>query len=139
MVLRFFFDFDDIGGVIDGDLGKHFDVELTREGSRPKGLPLENVGEIRHEEFYTEETGTLNYEFGNLIRWRKTFGNVVLIMYCSGLEWRLLYGRRTIWTLLYKKEIWIKHTSTCRKYSINLAVQKDFCSYRIIPFLITGT
>ncbi|KAE9590138.1 hypothetical protein Lalb_Chr21g0316481 [Lupinus albus] len=69
------------------------------------------LGEIRHEEFYTEETGTLNYEFGNLIRWRKTFGNVVLIMYCSGLEWRLLYGRRTIWTLLYKKEIWIKHTS----------------------------
>lgn len=46
-----------------------------------------------------EETGTVNYEIGNLIRWRKNFGNVVLIMFCSGpvertaLEWRLLYGR----------------------------------------------
>ncbi|KAM2437135.1 hypothetical protein EV1_014209 [Malus domestica] len=46
-----------------------------------------------------EESGTVNYEIGNLIRWRKNFGNVVLIMFCSGpvertaLEWRLLYGR----------------------------------------------
>ncbi|XP_021282445.1 probable glycosyltransferase STELLO1 [Herrania umbratica] len=46
-----------------------------------------------------EETGTVSYEIGNLIRWRKNFGNVVLIMFCSGpvertaLEWRLLYGR----------------------------------------------
>ncbi|KAL8128671.1 hypothetical protein V2J09_017826 [Rumex salicifolius] len=46
-----------------------------------------------------EEIGTVNYEIGNLIRWRKNFGNVVLVMFCSGpaertaLEWRLLYGR----------------------------------------------
>ncbi|KMZ62757.1 hypothetical protein ZOSMA_44G01600 [Zostera marina] len=46
-----------------------------------------------------KESGTVNYEIGNLIQWRKKFGNVVLIMYCSGspdrtaLEWRLLYGR----------------------------------------------
>ncbi|OMO71343.1 hypothetical protein CCACVL1_18282 [Corchorus capsularis] len=46
-----------------------------------------------------EEIGTVNYEIGNLIRWRKNFGNVVLIMFCDGpvertaLEWRLLYGR----------------------------------------------
>ncbi|PON38852.1 hypothetical protein PanWU01x14_309410 [Parasponia andersonii] len=46
-----------------------------------------------------EETGTVTSEIGNLIRWRKNFGNVVLIMFCSGpvertaLEWRLLYGR----------------------------------------------
>uniref|UniRef100_A0A452Z134 Uncharacterized protein n=1 Tax=Aegilops tauschii subsp. strangulata TaxID=200361 RepID=A0A452Z134_AEGTS len=42
---------------------------------------------------------TVNYEIGNLIKWRKNFGNVVLIMHVSGpvdrvaLEWRLLYGR----------------------------------------------
>ncbi|KAL3585325.1 hypothetical protein D5086_012192 [Populus alba] len=80
------FDADDRGEVIDGDLGKHFDVELTGEGARqetilqyshenenrsvvnpyvhfgqrtvwPRGLPLENVGEIGHEEFYTEVFG----------------------------------------------------------------------------------
>lgn len=57
----------------------------------PRKLPSVHLG--------VEETGTVNYEIGNLIRWRKNFGNVVLIMYCSGpvertaLEWRLLYGR----------------------------------------------
>lgn len=46
-----------------------------------------------------DESGIANYEIGNLIRWRRRFGNVVLIMHCSGpvegtaLEWRLLYGR----------------------------------------------
>ncbi|KAJ0976102.1 hypothetical protein J5N97_018067 [Dioscorea zingiberensis] len=57
----------------------------------PKKLPSVHLG--------VEETGTVNYEIGNLIRWRKNFGNVVLVMYSSGpvdrtaLEWRLLYGR----------------------------------------------
>ncbi|XP_072984860.1 probable glycosyltransferase STELLO2 [Typha latifolia] len=57
----------------------------------PKKLPSVHLG--------VEETGMVNYEIGNLIRWRKHFGNVVLIMHCSGpvdrtaLEWRLLYGR----------------------------------------------
>ncbi|KAJ7972215.1 Protein of unknown function (DUF288) [Quillaja saponaria] len=57
----------------------------------PQKLPSIHLG--------VEETGTVNYEIANLIRWRKNFGNVVLIMYCSGpvertaLEWRLLYGR----------------------------------------------
>jgi len=46
-----------------------------------------------------DEIGTVNYEIGNLIEWRKNFGNVVMIMHVSGpvdrtaLEWRLLYGR----------------------------------------------
>lgn len=46
-----------------------------------------------------KEFETVNYEIGNLIRWRKYFGNVVVIMYVSGpvertaLEWKLLYGR----------------------------------------------
>ncbi|XWS43138.1 hypothetical protein CRYUN_Cryun16bG0076700 [Craigia yunnanensis] len=46
-----------------------------------------------------EETGTVSSEIGNLIHWRKNFGNIVLIMFCNGpvertaLEWRLLYGR----------------------------------------------
>uniref|UniRef100_A0A1D1YBU5 tRNA (Guanine-N(7)-)-methyltransferase subunit trm82 n=1 Tax=Anthurium amnicola TaxID=1678845 RepID=A0A1D1YBU5_9ARAE len=57
----------------------------------PRKLPSLHLG--------VEEAGAVNYEIGNLIRWRKNFGNVVLIMYCSGppdrtaLEWRLLYGR----------------------------------------------
>ncbi|KAI6696785.1 hypothetical protein NL676_016904 [Syzygium grande] len=57
----------------------------------PRKLPSVHLG--------VEETGTVNYEIGNLVRWRKNFGNVVLIMFCSGpvertaLEWRLLYGR----------------------------------------------
>ncbi|GAB4851614.1 sugar transporter-like protein [Ancistrocladus abbreviatus] len=57
----------------------------------PQRLPSVHLG--------VEETGTVSYEIGNLIRWRKNFGNVVLIMFCSGpvertaLEWRLLYGR----------------------------------------------
>ncbi|KZV36356.1 hypothetical protein F511_03797 [Dorcoceras hygrometricum] len=57
----------------------------------PQKLPSVHLG--------VEETGTVNYEIGNLITWRKNFGNVVLIMFCNGpvertaLEWRLLYGR----------------------------------------------
>ncbi|XBJ25335.1 probable glycosyltransferase STELLO2 [Triticum urartu] len=57
----------------------------------PKKLPSVHLG--------VDEIGTVNYEIGNLIKWRKNFGNVVLIMHVSGpvdrvaLEWRLLYGR----------------------------------------------
>ncbi|KAD4584696.1 hypothetical protein E3N88_22297 [Mikania micrantha] len=57
----------------------------------PQKLPSVHLG--------VEETGSVNNEIGNLIRWRKNFGNVVLIMFCNGpiertaLEWRLLYGR----------------------------------------------
>ncbi|XP_057488004.1 probable glycosyltransferase STELLO2 [Actinidia eriantha] len=60
-----------------------------------------------------EEIGTVNYEIGNLIRWRKNFGNVVLIMFCNGpvertaLEWRLLYGRifKTVVILAEQKNV----------------------------------
>ncbi|XP_057784024.1 probable glycosyltransferase STELLO2 [Salvia miltiorrhiza] len=57
----------------------------------PQKLPSVHLG--------VEEIGTVNYEISNLIHWRKHFGNVVLLMFCSGpvertaLEWRLLYGR----------------------------------------------
>ncbi|KAL1815196.1 hypothetical protein ACET3Z_017770 [Daucus carota] len=57
----------------------------------PQKLPSVHLG--------VEEIGTVNSEIGNLIRWRKNFGNMVLIMFCTGpvqrtaLEWRLLYGR----------------------------------------------
>ncbi|GAB4832520.1 sugar transporter-like protein [Ancistrocladus abbreviatus] len=46
-----------------------------------------------------KESDTVNYEIGKLIRWRKNFGNIVLIVFVTGsvertaLEWRLLYGR----------------------------------------------
>ncbi|CAN8286950.1 unnamed protein product [Cochlearia groenlandica] len=57
----------------------------------PRKLPSVHLG--------VEETGTVSTEIGNLIRWRKAFGNIVLVMFCNGpvertaLEWRLLYGR----------------------------------------------
>jgi hypothetical protein len=71
----------------------------------PQKLPSVHLG--------VEETGAVNYEIANLIRWRKTFGNVVLIMHCSGpvertaLEWRLLYGRifRSVVILSEKKDV----------------------------------
>lgn len=57
----------------------------------PLKLPSVHLG--------VEEAGAVNFEIGNLIRWRKFYGNIVLIMYCSGpvnhtvLGWRMLYGR----------------------------------------------
>lgn len=57
----------------------------------PQKLPSVHLG--------VRESETVNYEIGNLVRWRKNFGNVVLIMYVGGpvegtaLKWRLLYGR----------------------------------------------
>jgi hypothetical protein len=68
----------------------------------PLKLPSVHLG--------VEETETVNYEIGNLIRWRKNFGNVVLIMYCYGpvertaLEWRLLYGRIFKTVVILSKE-----------------------------------
>ncbi|KAI3667387.1 hypothetical protein L6452_42443 [Arctium lappa] len=69
------------GGINHGD----------RKDFVPQKLPSVYLG--------VEETSTVNYEIGNLVRWRKNFGNVVLIMFSNGpvertaLEWRLLYGR----------------------------------------------
>ena len=57
----------------------------------PPKLPCVHLG--------VKESETVNYEIGNLVRWKKNFGNIVLIMFISGsvegtaLEWRLLYGR----------------------------------------------
>ncbi|XP_031477051.1 probable glycosyltransferase STELLO2 [Nymphaea colorata] len=58
----------------------------------PPKLPSMHLG--------VQEAGTVNSEIGDLIQWRKSFGNVVLIMYCDGsrvnhtaLEWKMLYGR----------------------------------------------
>ena len=57
----------------------------------PQKLPSVHLG--------VEESETVNYEIGNLVRWKKSFGNIVLILFVSGsvegtaLEWRLLYGR----------------------------------------------
>ncbi|CAA7060193.1 unnamed protein product [Microthlaspi erraticum] len=57
----------------------------------PRKLPSVHLG--------VEEIGTVSSEIGDLIKWRKSFGNIVLVMFCKGpvertaLEWRLLYGR----------------------------------------------
>ncbi|XP_074320485.1 putative glycosyltransferase STELLO2 [Silene latifolia] len=71
----------------------------------PRKLPSIHLGVV--------ETSSVNYEIGNLIHWRKTFGNVVLVMFCSGpvertaLEWRLLYGRifKTVIILSSQKNV----------------------------------
>ncbi|KAL3819796.1 hypothetical protein ACJIZ3_005701 [Penstemon smallii] len=68
----------------------------------PRKIPSVHLG--------VEEIGTVNNEIGNLIKWRKNFGNVVLIMFCSGpvertaLEWRLLYGRIFKTVIMLSKE-----------------------------------
>lgn len=57
----------------------------------PQKLPSVYLG--------VDEKNSVNYEIGNLVRWRKNFGNIILIMFCNepvertALEWRLLYGR----------------------------------------------
>ena len=57
----------------------------------PKKLPSVHLG--------VEEIGEVSTEIGNLIKWRKHFGDIVLIVHCTelvdrtALEWRLLYGR----------------------------------------------
>ncbi|RLM87476.1 uncharacterized protein C2845_PM04G32800 [Panicum miliaceum] len=57
----------------------------------PKKLPAVHLG--------VEEIGEVSTEIGNLIKWRKHFGDIVLIVHCTepvdrtALEWRLLYGR----------------------------------------------
>ncbi|KAL8267349.1 hypothetical protein R6Q59_004693 [Mikania micrantha] len=54
----------------------------------PQKLPSVYLG--------VEEKNTVNYEIRNLVRWRKNFGNIVVIIFCNGpiertnLEWRLL-------------------------------------------------
>ncbi|XP_020584829.1 probable glycosyltransferase STELLO1 [Phalaenopsis equestris] len=78
---------------------------MSLELDRPRAM----IGHGDRKEFYprklpsvhlgVEEVGIVSTEIGNLIKWRKNFGNVVLVMHCSrpvdrtALEWRLLYGR----------------------------------------------
>ncbi|CAL4893373.1 unnamed protein product [Urochloa decumbens] len=88
----------------------------------PKKLPSVHLG--------VDEIGTVNYEIGNLIKWRKNFGNVVMIMHVSGpvdrtaLEWRLLYGR------IFKTVIILAEQSNAE-----LAVERSTLShaYKYLP------
>ncbi|KAI3830176.1 hypothetical protein L1987_04310 [Smallanthus sonchifolius] len=76
-------------------LKSHMRKSVINHGDRkdfvPQKLPSVYLG--------VEEKNTVNYEIGNLVRWRKNFGNIILIMFCNepvertALEWRLLYGR----------------------------------------------
>lgn len=82
----------------------------------PQKLPSVHLG--------VEEIGTVNYEIANLIKWRKNFGNVVLVIFCSGpvertaLEWRLLYGR------IFKTVIILSNQK-----NVDLAVEKGNVDY----------
>lgn len=79
------------------------------EGDRKEFIPRK----LPSVHLAVEESGAVNYEIGNLIRWRKSFGNVVLILFVSGpvertaLEWRLLYGRifKTVVILSAKSDV----------------------------------
>lgn len=74
---------------------KGFEVKRERRRRRsfvPQKLPGFHLA--------VEETETVNFEIGKLIRWRKKFGNVVMVLFVDGgavdrtaMKWRLLYGR----------------------------------------------
>lgn len=84
----------------------------------PKMLPSVHLG--------VEEVGIVSSEIGNLIKWRKNFGNVVLVMHGSGsmdhtaLEWRLLYGRvfKTVIILSEKRnaDLMVEHSQLWQAY-----------------------
>ncbi|PKA54359.1 hypothetical protein AXF42_Ash000192 [Apostasia shenzhenica] len=84
----------------------------------PRKLPSVHLG--------VEEVGNLSNEIGNLIKWRKNFGNVVLVVHCSGpadrtaLEWRLLYGRvfKTVIILSEEKnaDLMVEHGQLSHAY-----------------------
>ncbi|RVX00381.1 putative glycosyltransferase STELLO1 [Vitis vinifera] len=58
---KMIFDADDRGEVIDWEVGKRFDLDLFGRSVWPRGLPLENVGEIVHEEYYNEVFGGMQF------------------------------------------------------------------------------
>ncbi|XP_023547884.1 probable glycosyltransferase STELLO2 isoform X1 [Cucurbita pepo subsp. pepo] len=86
---------------------KGFEMNKQRRGRRsnvgvgvdnrrsfvPQKLPGFHLG--------VEESETVNFEIGKLVRWRKKFGNVVMILFVenggvvdrTAMKWRLLYGR----------------------------------------------
>jgi hypothetical protein len=57
----------------------------------PLALPSSHLG--------VQDTSTVGFEIGNLLRWKRFYGNIVLIMECTwpvnqtALSWRMLYGR----------------------------------------------
>ncbi|KAL8171490.1 hypothetical protein V2J09_023294 [Rumex salicifolius] len=69
----------------------HSAAQAERREFVPSKLPSMHLA--------VDESSTVNYEIGKFVRWRKNFGNTVLIMFMRGsvertaLEWRLLYGR----------------------------------------------
>ncbi|CAA2979774.1 probable glycosyltransferase STELLO2 [Olea europaea subsp. europaea] len=94
----------------------------------PQKLPSVHLG--------VEEIGTVNSEIANLIHWRKSFGNVVLIMFCSGpvertaLEWRLLYGRifKTVIILSGQKnvDLAVEEGQLDHAYNVSIAGNSDW-------------
>ncbi|KAJ7294974.1 hypothetical protein O6H91_Y220600 [Diphasiastrum complanatum] len=75
------------------DLGKSvpFVVVSSFTQFKPHVFPAKYVG--------VQEASAVDKDMGNLLRWRRFYGNIVLIMECSWplnhtvVGWRLLYGR----------------------------------------------
>uniref|UniRef100_A0A0A9GJZ8 Uncharacterized protein n=1 Tax=Arundo donax TaxID=35708 RepID=A0A0A9GJZ8_ARUDO len=121
-------------------------VTIGHGGKRefvPTKLPSVHLG--------VEEIGKVSTEIGNLIKWRKHFGDVVLIVHSTepvdrtALEWRLLYGR-IFWAVVILSEqgnsdLAVESSKLAQSYKclIGLQVLKGFCSFRIIWSSITGT
>ncbi|KAF4365489.1 hypothetical protein G4B88_025668 [Cannabis sativa] len=107
----------------------------------PQKLPCVHLG--------VKESETVNYEIGNLVRWKKNFGNIVLIMFVSGsvegtaLEWRLLYGRifKTVVILSEKanEELAVEEASLDQIYKYLPKIFERFTSAEGFLFLQDNT
>ncbi|MCO5563213.1 hypothetical protein L7F22_016850 [Adiantum nelumboides] len=76
---------------LETERGKALSSQLDHMEFVPRALPSIHLG--------VKESETVEFEIGNLLKWNKFFGNIVLIMECSwpvnhtAIGWRMLYGR----------------------------------------------
>lgn len=89
---------------LESERGKPLSSQLEHMEFVPLALPSIHLG--------VEESETVGFEIGNLLRWNKFFGNIVLILECTwpvnhtAVGWRMLYGRifKTVVLLSSKKD-----------------------------------
>ncbi|KAI5082895.1 hypothetical protein GOP47_0002638 [Adiantum capillus-veneris] len=89
---------------LEAEGGKPLSSQLDHMEFVPLALPSIHLG--------VKESETVAFELGNLLKWNKFFGNIVLILECSwpvnhtAIGWRMLYGRifKTVVLLSSKKD-----------------------------------
>lgn len=107
---------------LEAERGKPLSSQLDHMEFVPLALPSIHLG--------VEEDDTVGFEIGNLLRWNKFFGNIVLILECSwpvnhtAIGWRMLYGRifKTVVLLSSKKDA---------KFGVDAI--EDSQTYRLFP------